>query len=104
MKVNAFSKFYFTTTLLLRLTLVTSAQYVTLTAGPGRGASQTINIASNELATVLHLSTGYWVEGGQLEVVSGGITNSYRVTKLASSSETVGGFRLREPAEVVIEG
>jgi len=73
---------YLVTAIVLVLVRLASAQYVTLTAGPGKGASQTISVASNELATVVHLSTGYWVEGGQLEVVSGGITNSYCVVKM----------------------
>ena len=49
-----------------------SAQYITFVAGPGKPYSETINVASNELATVVHLSnTG----NSYLEVVCGGVTN-----------------------------
>jgi hypothetical protein len=63
------------------------AQYITLTANTniGKASSQTVNIASNELATVLHLSTKLGSSSGvtwwssYLEVVCEGLTNNYYV-------------------------
>jgi hypothetical protein len=53
------------------------AQYVTLTASAAKRASQTLTVASNELATVVHLNTESTAEDCYLEVVSGGVTNRY---------------------------
>lgn len=77
------------TVTVLLLARAASAQFVTLTAGMDKLSSQTLSIASNELATVLHLSTPQ----GQLQVVSGGITNSYTVERMIGGYDTGSGSR-----------
>ena len=52
------------------------AQYMTLSAsGQTKPSSQTVNVASNQLATVLHARASGG--GASLEIVSGGVTNIY---------------------------
>lgn len=54
-------------------------QYVTLTAGGSKQSSQIVNVGSNQMVTVVHLSTDNSTSRlSYLEVVSGGVTNQYQ--------------------------
>lgn len=81
MKPPPFLKCYLTTAIVLLFIPAAFAQYITLMASSLRTNSQTINIATNELATVVHLSTPAksGISYAYLEVVCKGHTNRYQV-------------------------